>query len=334
MEMNGDVSNELEAKGFTILDFIGQGGYAKVYKCLWDQYPNSIFVAKVISIPEDLKSKEDATYMNEINTLKHLYHKNIILIYRHFTISDFLVIIMEYCENGTLSDYIKTNGPMKDEQFRMFALECMEAVAFCHEKNVAHRDIKPSNFLIDKNFHIKLSDFGLADLCRSELTTRRDGSLTFAPPEMIMGKAYEPKKADIWALGITFYYLLSGKLPWTGITKEEVKTEIIYKSIEFESKEISQKISKLIYAMTKKIPDDRISADLLVKDPFFSVLPRLPSITKKIPRSNSKPINKSLSWRKSTPSPIPYALSSTNKLFPGCGRLPQGCHSRHTSVVC
>lgn len=258
----------LEENGFKVIHLIGQGGFGKVYLVNWELYPDEQFVAKFVFIPDKDRMSHKNQYINEINALSHLFHKNIIKIYRTFMVNQYMVVVMEYCVKGTVHDYIEKFGPVFESVFKRIAQETLEAVAFCHQKGVTHRDIKPSNLMIDKNDRLKLCDFGCSDPSHDNLITRQDGSLNYLSPEILTGKPYNPKKADIWALGITFYYMTCGRLPWESMTREDLKQEISVQILSFPPF-VSHEVQYIIYCMTRKDPNERPSAEEILNLPFF-----------------------------------------------------------------
>lgn len=275
----------LKEKGFIVRDPIGQGGFARVYTVSWDQYPGKTFVAKVISVPEDKYEKGVQSYFNEIGSLKELFHKNIIQIYKHFIIGHFMVIIMEYCKNGTIYDYVIRNGPLDLQTFRVVAKDLLETVAYCHQNRIAHRDIKPANILLDERRRLKLCDFGLSDPSKSNFVCSHDGSIAFVPPELLSNAFYDPKKADIWSLGITFFFLATGKLPWLAKTHADLRQEILNTDIDIPY-EVPTLVKTLILQMIRKNPNARYSAEQLLKHTLFDTLPFL-KLPQKIRKSDS-----------------------------------------------
>lgn len=266
--MNEQVLTSLQSHGFKVLELVGSGSYASVYTVEWDSYPNQIFAAKIISVEGGRKQSSLISYENEIHTLSHLFHKNIIKVYKHFPVGDCIVIIIEYCCNKTLQNFIKSRGNLKFDVFKHIAKECLEAVDFCHKNKIIHRDIKPSNIAFGSNFNIKLFDFGLADMVKDEKLDRYDGSLCYKAPELFDKEPYDPMKADIWALGITFYYCLYGDIPWDCRTYDNLVLQISFKNIMFPTDE-NPEIKSLIRKMTSKDPEERPSASELLELPLF-----------------------------------------------------------------
>lgn len=194
---------------------------------------------------------------------------------------------MEYCEKGSLHNDITKNGPLDAYSFRSIAKDILSAVAYCHENMIAHRDIKPGNILLDGDNQLKLCDFGLSDPTKSRYTCLHDGSLGFAAPELIINAFYDPKKADIFSIGVTFYFLVMGKLPWISQNGKDLREEILHKEIEFPLRSnVPPTIKALIVAMTRKNPNTRPTAEALLKHEFFDHLPTL-KLASKIRKSVS-----------------------------------------------
>lgn len=266
--VDSKIKETLNVHGFEVIDKIGEGGFAQVFAVRWNQYGNSTFAAKVITMPNKGDEKSMNSFFCEIALLKSIYHKNIIKIYHYFTVGDYLILIMEYCPNGSLWEQIQKNGIMRERVFKIVARQCCEAIQICHENKIAHRDIKPANIMIDENFRIKLCDFGIAQFCCDQKSCNFKGSLAFVPPEVLTKKPFDPQKADIWALGITFYMLLVGGLPWSYNTSEELMLEIQYAQLEFPPN-VPKILIPLINAMCNKDCNKRPTIQEILDHPYF-----------------------------------------------------------------
>ena len=213
---------------------IGKGGFSTVHLVHSKRY-NTDFVCKV----ESGTAKQ--TNETELRTLLNLAHPNIISLYEYFydKTNSLLLIILEYCPGGSLDDLLKdlrkknlinnTQLLIPRETLYEYCSQVVKALKYCHSRGVAHRDIKPANLLLDKNGRIKLADFGLAsklDPNDKNGKVLRVGSKPYLSPEIINGSNFDPFKSDIWALGVTFYELASGKLPWNFDTEKDIITSI------------------------------------------------------------------------------------------------------------
>ena len=134
-----------------------------------------------------------------------------------------LALLAELCRGGELFDRIAECGKLDEATARRYLIQMAQAISYCHEQNVYHRDLKPENILLDEDDAIKIADFGLAALAdhtnedASFLQHTKCGSVMYAAPEVLTSTAqtgYDAAKADMWSLGIIFYSMLSGALPF------------------------------------------------------------------------------------------------------------------------
>lgn len=253
-----EIKSTLSHHGYEYKDFIGKGGFSSVLLCQSAKY-HQIFAVK--------RSIKHHLTQNEYNNMISLNHPNIISLYNAFTDEKCQYLIMEYCSNGTMKD--KRNLPY--DKFVYYSKQILQAVAYCHSKKISHRDIKPENIFLDQYDHVKLADFGMAKKFEdNEKSSEKCGSLMFAPPEMLQYTDICPFKADIWALGITFFMMATGEYPFPHTTKDELKLLIFNAELNFDSYDIHPKIRYLIGRMTIKDPNHRPSAKKLLELPIFA----------------------------------------------------------------
>lgn len=262
--------------GYDYLKFLGSGSFSCVAICKSKKY-NQQFAVK-----QAIKHKIS---VDEYNTLVSLHHPNIIQLYDAFEDEDSQYLVMDYCSNGTMRD--KTNLPY--EYFLYYAKQILEALAFCHSHNIAHRDIKPENIFLDQYDHVKLADFGLARQFDEENKSKEKcGSLIFIAPEVLQYNEVCPFKADIWALGITFFYLATGTYPFKTKSRELLKKAIIAGELDYSQCKIDPKIRFIISKMCTKNPNSRFTAQQILKLPMFSpVLTKKPTFLNDLSRKKS-----------------------------------------------
>lgn len=262
----------LNENGYQLDGELGRGGFAIVYKVLSNKYHGSAFAAKVISFSNNSTTRFNILdqYINEVSTLKRILHSNVISIYDHFRDKNSIYIIFEYCANGNLKELISRRGPLKKEKFVQYARFLLEGLNACHESGVAHHDVKPENILINDYERPVLSDFGLGEysMIEDELSTFHAGTEPYLAPEILSNHPFDPKRADIWAMGITFYYMVVGELPWISSNKAELYDAIINGNILFPPL-IDRNIVTLIKSMCAKNPIERPSAKELLELPIF-----------------------------------------------------------------
>lgn len=252
------IQETLEQHGYEFKKIIGSGSFSNIMLCQSKKYQQDFAIKRT--------SKYRITE-SEYNTIKSLDHPNIIKLYDEFEDDCAQYLVMEYCSNGTL----KQKKKISEEKFIYYAKQILSAVSYCHSKNIAHRDIKPDNIFIDQYDKIKLADFGYAKkLNYNEESNELCGSLRCFSPEKLSSPSFCPFKADIWAIGITFYYMITGCFPFEAKYPEELKHYIIYDFIDFGILDIDSKIKYIIAKAVTKNPKLRPTAEELHKITLFS----------------------------------------------------------------
>lgn len=250
--------------GYEYCKFLGKGSYSVVLLCESKKY------SKQFALKRAIKHK---LLVEEYKTLVSLNHPNIISIYDQFEDDNYTYLIIDYCSNGSIRQKTK----LTYDKFIVYAKQMLEGIAYCHARKIAHRDIKPDNIFLDKNDYIKIGDFGFAkQFQENEKSKEKLGSMTFIPPEMLQYNEICPFKADIWALGVTFFYIVTGDYPFKGSTPEKFKESIIHGDINFSKYNVDPKIRFLINKMTTKNPLMRPTAEQLLRLPIF-----VPELAKK-----------------------------------------------------
>lgn len=252
------IKQELSNHGYEYIDSIGSGSFSNVYLCQSAKY-NNLFALKRVSKQELVE--------HEVDSLISLIHPNIVKLYVTFSIEDYQYLVMEYCRKGT----IKQRHKLDYNKFVFYAKQLLEVLDYCHSQKIAHRDIKPENIFLDEYDHIKLGDFGLScKFTNQELSTRKCGSLMFCSPEILSTPEFDPFAADIWALGITFYYMATGHYPFLDQPVEKLRDSILSSQIDFTQDEVHPKIQYLIKKMTTRNTIFRPSTSQLLKFTIFT----------------------------------------------------------------
>jgi serine kinase len=126
-------------------------------------------------------------------------------------------MLLEYLDEGDALSHIQKTGAVSEALARSWLVQITGAVRYMHDRNVSHRDLKLENLLLtDHGMTIKLCDFGFVkEVANSEeLSQTFCGSKAYAAPEILKGQPYDPKKGDIWAMGVITYILVTGKMPF------------------------------------------------------------------------------------------------------------------------
>ena len=198
------VQQFLSSHGYQMIEAIGKGGYATCFRVINKTY-NQTFVVKI--------TRNDQSIFEELRILSDLHHPHIVDCFGLFTEGDYNFLILEDCPCSNLYDEVQKNGPLDEYKLFSYLHQLLEALNFLHCRGIAHLDIKPSNILVDKHGRVKLIDFGLSRrFTKDETCFCFKGTQLFKAPEYFTRKPFDPFKADVWALGLTIYYLATGTL--------------------------------------------------------------------------------------------------------------------------
>ena len=239
---------------YNVICEIGKGSYG-VVSVINRKSDQKTLIWKELNF-ENITEKEKEFITNEINILQELNHPNIVKQYEVIKddINSKIYIVMEYCEGGDLDKLIlknKNNKMLIDEKLIWdIIIHSLNALNYLHnEKKVLHRDIKPSNIFLDKDYNIKLGDFGLSRKFFNGYAKTVLGTPLYMPPEILERKQYN-EKADIWALGCSIYELTSFRTPYEAPNMQILYTKIksgIPQRIEMKySDELWNFISKML----------------------------------------------------------------------------------------
>jgi eukaryotic-like serine/threonine-protein kinase len=196
---------------FEIIDCMKKDDFSGVYVA------NHIFLGKRIFLKIlDQKRVPDPTILDrfkrEAKVLAKMEHPNIIQVYDFGTFGDFFYISFEYFESKDLRQIINEKSLTFEEKKDVLG-QMLQSLDYAHRKNVIHRDIKPENILIDQNFHVKIADFGLAQLSGDTVVTAKStlvGTPCYMSPEQVRGESLTAS-SDLFSIGIVGYELFTGK---------------------------------------------------------------------------------------------------------------------------
>lgn len=250
--------NSLIANRYSLLHKLGEGGMADVYLAI-DTILNREVAVKVLR--GDLATDPVAVlrFKREANAALALNHPNIVEIYDVGEEEGKHYIVMEYIKGKTLKQLIAQRGALDKDEAVYIMKQLLSAMVHAHKNNVVHRDIKPQNILIKDDGTIKLSDFGIAlaqNTAQAQLTQADAvlGSVHYLAPEIARGEQ-ATEQSDIYSLGIVFYELLCGDVPYRGeapvqVAMKHMREEI--PSIRSFNPTIPQALENVIIKATAK----------------------------------------------------------------------------------
>ena len=221
-----DFLNEHE---YNLKKEVGKGDLSKCYLVESTKY-HSPFAAKVYDISEknsDLSGFKINCYKNE-RLLLNLQNKNIISVYDLFQNEKYLVIILSYASHGNLLDYGKACAPLIEQDLLKVASQMVSAVFVCHQNGISHLDLQLSSFLLHDNLIVKLADFSNA----SKLSSQSQPKFSYTPKQYIPPEIYQKMpidlaKIDIWQLGVSLFFLATGKFPFDDENPDNIERKII-----------------------------------------------------------------------------------------------------------
>lgn len=212
--MENYVGKRLDGR-YEIIEIIGVGGMAVVYKA-FDNIDNRIVAVKILK-NEYIENEEFRhRFKNESKAIAVLSHPNIVKVYDVSYGNLIQYIVMEHVDGITLKEYIEQQGVINIREALHFLTQILHALQHAHDKGIIHRDIKPQNILLLSDGTIKVTDFGIARISRSEtktMTGEAIGSVHYISPEQVKGSVTDAR-SDIYSVGVVFYEMLTGKLPF------------------------------------------------------------------------------------------------------------------------
>ena len=246
---------------YEIIKSIGEGGMANVYLG-YDTILDRNVAIKVLR--GDLANDEKFVrrFQREALSASSLSHPNIVAMYDVGEDDGLYYIVMEYVEGKTLKQLLKKRGSLTLSEAIDIMLQLTDGMAHAHDSYIVHRDLKPQNIMIQDDGQIKITDFGIAMALNSTQLTQTNsvmGSVHYLPPEQAAGKG-TTIKSDIYSMGIIFYELLTGELPFKGDSAVEIALKQMKEPLPDVHKlnnDIPQSIENIILKSTAKNPKNR-----------------------------------------------------------------------------
>ena len=246
---------------YEIIRSIGEGGMANVYLG-YDTILDRNVAIKILR--GDLSSDEKFVrrFQREALSASSLAHPNIVEMYDVGEDDGIYYIVMEYVEGKTLKQLLKKRGSLTLSEAIDIMLQLTDGMAHAHDSYIIHRDLKPQNIMIKDDGQIKITDFGIAMALNATQLTQTNsvmGSVHYLPPEQASGKG-STIKSDIYSMGIIFYELLTGSLPFKGDNAVEIALKHMrdpLPSVKEDNPSIPQSIENIILKATAKNPKNR-----------------------------------------------------------------------------
>lgn len=267
------------ADRYELKELIGQGGMADVYLAYDDILKREVAV-KILRSSLTGDPIYITRFHREARAAAALCHRNIVEIYDVGEEDDLYYIVMEYVRGQTLKELINRRGALHYVEAVDIMKQVVSATALAHSMGIVHRDLKPQNILVTDSGIVKIADFGIASIQSLSQVTQTDtimGSLHYLAPEIARGEKATPQ-SDIYALGVVFYELLRGDVPFNGespvnIALKHMRDEI--PSVRAYNPAIPQSVENIIIKATAKNTNNRYQCADDMLDDLDTCLERL-----------------------------------------------------------
>ncbi|HUY34879.1 MAG TPA: bifunctional serine/threonine-protein kinase/formylglycine-generating enzyme family protein [Pirellulales bacterium] len=263
-------AKDLVLGNYVILDQIGQGGMGQVFKA---RHRRMDRIVAIKMLPAGVSNDPGAVarFQREVKAAAKLEHPNIVTAYdadeaagRHF-------LVMQYVEGTDLSALVKKNGPFPVAEAVSYVLQAARGLEFAHGEGVVHRDVKPANLLVDKKGVVKVLDMGLARLEsaagveHTELTGTGQimGTVDYMSPEQALDTKHADERSDVYSLGCTLWYLLTGRAAFGGesvMAKLLAHREQPIPSLQAACAEATPALQAVFTKMVAKKAEDRFQS--------------------------------------------------------------------------
>ena len=199
---------------YEIVRELGRGGYSIVYLARDRQLEADVAI-KLLVPPPAAAALARERMRREVQAVRGLSHANIVAVHDFADDGPWSFIVMEYVAGPDLAERVRRCGPLPPEEAVRLGRDVSAGLAMAHRHGVLHRDVKPQNILLDPDGRARLTDFGSARLDGVTGVTRTGaivGTLDYLAPEVLAGRRGDGR-ADLYALGLTIYFALTGRLP-------------------------------------------------------------------------------------------------------------------------
>ncbi|KAK6620461.1 hypothetical protein RUM44_006862 [Polyplax serrata] len=263
------MENMQKIEDYEVGPFLGKGGFATVYraKCLRTQ---SIVAIKMIDKKLMFAAGMISRVRQEVSIHSKLKHPSVLELYTSFEDSNYVYLVLEYCENGELQRFLKHHNKILNESEAYQVLyQVIDGLTYLHSHNIVHRDLTLANLLLTSNMRIKIADFGLATqlMTPNETHVTMCGTPNYISPE-VATRSCHGLQVDVWGLGVMLYTLLVGKPPFDTSAIKSTLTRVVMSDYQ-EPANLSSEAKDLISNLLEKNPKDRLTLPDILKHPFM-----------------------------------------------------------------
>ena len=246
---------------------LGKGAFGEVWKVTHEN-SKKVYCIKMMTKRDIFEQKLINQINKEIGIMYNINHPYSVKLYNHFEDNEKLYLIMELASNGNLYNFIQNNKNQKiktKEMIKKIIIQVIEIIKYLHSLDIIYRDIKPENILLDKDYNVKLCDYGWASyLSKGQFCSAYCGTPEYVSPEVIKKYPYN-ERVDIWGIGVLIFELVFGYPPFTSNFNEDRFNNIKEGKINWPKDLNDMELKDLIEKILKVNPKDRISLDEIEK---------------------------------------------------------------------
>ena len=275
-------------RDFSIQDeVVGSGAFAMVKKAV-ERKTGKTYAVKIVNKRKVIGNLDGVT--RELEVLQKLDHPRIVRLKGFYEDVDNYYMVMEFVSGGDLMDFVAAHGAIGEDAAREITRQILEAIKYIHSLGISHRDLKPDNILIEQDdpVLIKITDFGLAKIQENgTFLSTFCGTLAYVAPEVIGERGSGSSRTthsrernsysalvDMWSLGCLVYVILTGHLPFSGATEEELYTQIKHGSYHekpLRDFKVSDNARAFIDALLQVDPGMRLTANEALNHPWIKM---------------------------------------------------------------
>lgn len=262
---------------YKIAEQIGVGSYGAV-NVAFDLATGEKRAVKMVKRTSNAKELEFV--QREINVLLSINHPNIVHTYDIFDERDKIFVVMDFVSGGDLFDYISARGKLDEQECKRVMWQILQGICYLHDNHIVHRDIKPENVLVtNKNpLHLQLTDFGFANFIDPHSTAPQTdmtsivGTGCYMAPEVMDSRGHG-RPVDIFAVGVLMFRVLSGRMPFRGMTLPDCYEQAVGEKADLNSREwrgVCKEAKMLCRSMLRADPALRPTGETALANEWFT----------------------------------------------------------------
>uniref|UniRef100_G3P8L2 non-specific serine/threonine protein kinase n=1 Tax=Gasterosteus aculeatus aculeatus TaxID=481459 RepID=G3P8L2_GASAC len=279
VEEEMDISTTHHKRKVTMSDFdylklLGKGTFGKVI-LVREKASGKYYAMKILKKEVIIAKDEVAHTLTESRVLKNTRHPFLTSLKYSFQTKDRLCFVMEYVNGGELFFHLSRERVFSEERTRFYGAEIVSALDYLHSAKIVYRDLKLENLMLDKDGHIKITDFGLCKEGITDAATMKTfcGTPEYLAPEVLEDNDYG-RAVDWWGLGVVTYEMMCGRLPFYNQDHEKLFELILMEDIKFP-RTLSSDAKSLLSGLLIKDPNKRLGggpddAKEIMRHSFFS----------------------------------------------------------------